>query len=141
MDIFIVFQQLGNITVVFAAVSLILNTLPDRDKEIEKAWETLESGKAGRRTMQLTLNKLVKYKESLRFINLSGVFLEGVALGEVDLSGANLIGAILLRANLRGADLEGANLGGFNLEEANLEGAKFCKTNMPDGTINDSGCK
>jgi hypothetical protein len=60
------------------------------------------------------------------------------------------------RANLRGADLSGANLTAANLSgscliDANLTGAIianttnlynaiFCRTIMPDGSINNSGC-
>ncbi len=136
LDIFIVFQQLGNITVVFAAVSFIFNTLPDRDKEIERAWETIESGKAGRKTIQLTLNKLIKYEESLKSINLSGEFLEGVDLEEVELQGAIFSRAILTKAKLRGANLSGADTKGVI-----LEGARFCNTIIPDRSINNRDCK
>jgi hypothetical protein len=63
-----------------------------------------------------------------------------------DLSGANFIGAQLSEANLQDVDLSGACLVGANLHGAiiddstNLEGAIFCRTLMPDGSINDQDC-
>jgi uncharacterized protein YjbI with pentapeptide repeats len=41
---------------------------------------------------------------------------------------------------MKGAVLSGTNLKGANMEGAKLDDAKFCKTVMPDGSINDSGC-
>jgi hypothetical protein len=63
-----------------------------------------------------------------------------------DLRGANFTGAHLALANFQGADLGGACLVDANLREADLAatdlgGAIFCRTRMPDGTINDSGCE
>lgn len=63
-----------------------------------------------------------------------------------DLSEANFTGAQLAKANLEGVDLSGACLVGANLLDAtiddatNLDGAIFCRTLMPDGSINDEGC-
>ena len=54
-----------------------------------------------------------------------------------DLSAADLSGANLIDANLRAADLTGANLTGANLKYAILDGAKYCKTQMPWGEVND----
>ena len=50
-----------------------------------------------------------------------------------DLSGANLNGADLKKAKLEGADLTTTSL-----KDANLDGAKFCKTQMPWGEVNDN---
>jgi uncharacterized protein YjbI with pentapeptide repeats len=61
-------------------------------------------------------------------------------LREADLSGADLSLADLSRANLQGANLSGANLAGATLDGARLDDAKFCRTVMPDGATNDSGC-
>ena len=54
-----------------------------------------------------------------------------------DLSGANLQRANLNNANLNNADLIGADFTGVNFRDAKLEGAKFCKTQMPWGEVND----
>ena len=43
-------------------------------------------------------------------------------------------------ANFSGADLTGTNLTGVNLTGLVLEGVIFCKTTMPDGTVNNEGC-
>ena len=67
--------------------------------------------------------------------NLSGANLGASNLGRVDASGANLQGGNLGRACLVDANLIDAKLGG-----ANTSGAVFCRTIMPDGRGNDSGC-
>ena len=54
-----------------------------------------------------------------------------------DLSGADLSKANLNNANLNNADLIGADFTGVNFRDAKLEGAKFCKTQMPWGELND----
>jgi len=66
----------------------------------------------------------------LREANLNGADLRLADLREADLSEANLVGANLARANLKGANLTGAD----------PRGAKFCRTAMPDGSINDRDC-
>ena len=93
--------------------------------------------------------------------NLLRAILDGAILKEADFERANLfeanLGGVNLRhtnlreANLRKvilhlADLEGANLwyadltGASYLSTANLRGTKFCKTKMPDGSINNRDC-
>jgi hypothetical protein len=75
--------------------------------------------------------------------NLFNTNLFGTDLSEADLTGANLV-----RANLTGADLTGAKLIATDLTEANLVRAKlvgtnlaiFCRTRMPDGTVNNRHC-
>jgi uncharacterized protein YjbI with pentapeptide repeats len=68
-----------------------------------------------------------------------------------DLSGTNLEGANLTGANLKHAYLNGTNLTNTNLTKTDLEyaknfftadttGAIFCRTIMPDGSTNNSGC-
>ena len=61
--------------------------------------------------------------------------LSGAALAQSNLEGADLSGADLSKI-----DLTGANLTGVNLTNANITRVKFCKTTMPDGTTNNSGC-
>ena len=77
----------------------------------------------------------------LRNTNLTEADLSKANLSDADLtgaqlSGANLSGANLTKANLTKADLEGAH----NLNTATLTGTIFCKTIMPDGSLNKSGC-
>ena len=99
-------------------------------------------------------------KASLREADLTQTYLTAVDLSGADLSGADLTGAYMIRANLieanlrgailntatfagahlSGADLSGADLTGAYLSAANLRGAKFCKTKMPDGSINNQNC-
>ena len=82
---------------------------------------------------------------------LSGADLKGENLEGANLKGANLTGADLTKTNLEGADLAGTNLTNTDLTNATLEyarnfntadttGAIFCRTIMPDGTKNKSGC-
>ena len=87
--------------------------------------------------------------------NLSGADLSLANLTAADLSGADLSSADLGFANLSGADLPGTDLRGANLSRANLFkadlraadvtganliSAHFCRTTMPDGSINNRGC-
>ena len=82
---------------------------------------------------------------NLRRADLSGANLHmanftNAYLREANLSGADLSDAVLLNANMKGAVLNGANLKGAKLDGAKLDEVTFCKTVMPDGAVNDSGC-
>jgi len=46
----------------------------------------------------------------------------------------------MTNANLSRADLTEATLVGADLRNAILADTKFCKTTMPDRSINNSGC-
>ena len=77
--------------------------------------------------------------------DLSGANFTLTNLRQVDLSQANLFRAYLYGTNLRGATLESADLREADLthadlRDANLNQAKFCKTIMPDGRINNRDC-
>ena len=82
--------------------------------------------------------------------DLHGAKLRGAELGGADLSSANLIFADLSGAELEVADLSGADLSRADLFKAdlraadltgtNLNGTHFCKTTMPDGSINNRYC-
>jgi uncharacterized protein YjbI with pentapeptide repeats len=77
--------------------------------------------------------------------DLSDAYLQNANLCGANLRGAILSGANLTNADLRGANLARANLTKANLTKANLEGADldsadFCKTAMPDGTLNNRNC-
>lgn len=63
--------------------------------------------------------------------DLRGALLSWADLRLADLKGADLSGADLTRTNLKGAVMTGAN----------LQGVIFCRTVMPDGKKNNSGCK
>ena len=89
----------------------------------------------------------------LSYANLPGIDLTGARiLTAANLRGANLSGANLTGATLTGADLTGANLTNADLTATNLtdaktffiptsvKGAKFCRTIMPNGSVNNSGC-
>jgi uncharacterized protein YjbI with pentapeptide repeats len=82
-----------------------------------------------------TLSGATLREASLTMASLTGANLSGAGLSKADLSGANLSKADLRRANLREAELSGADM-----TEAKLENAKFCKTIMPDDTMNNRDC-
>jgi hypothetical protein len=57
------------------------------------------------------------------------------------LIGTKLMGATLTGANLTDADLTDADLTGADTTDTTWINVKFCNTTMPDGTINNSGCR
>jgi hypothetical protein len=69
--------------------------------------------------------------------DLSGANLSGASLRGADATGANLRKANLGRACLVDADLSGAALDGTT----NLKGAVFCRTRLPNGKVNNTGCR
>jgi uncharacterized protein YjbI with pentapeptide repeats len=72
----------------------------------------------------------------------AGADLSDAYLSGADLSGAYLSGANLSDANLSDADLNSAKLSNLNgLTEEQLKKAKLCKTEMPDGTLNNRDCR
>jgi hypothetical protein len=71
---------------------------------------------------------------------LENVNCTGCNLSEAGLKGADASGASFKKANLSKACLVDADLTGANLSNANLLGAIFCRTTMPNGSINNSGC-
>jgi hypothetical protein len=73
---------------------------------------------------------------ALKNKNVKGANLGGANLAGADASGANFSGANLGDACLVGAILTGARING----STNLGGAIFCRTTMPDGSENNSGC-
>jgi uncharacterized protein YjbI with pentapeptide repeats len=56
------------------------------------------------------------------------------------LFGADLSDADLTNANLGSASLERASLLGANLQDTKVDNVIYCKTVMPDGTLDNSGC-
>ena len=72
--------------------------------------------------------------------DLSGANLQGTGNDVLEFrrfSGANLRGADLEHARLRYTNLRGADFTGVNFRDAKLGGAKYCKTKMPWGELND----
>jgi hypothetical protein len=74
--------------------------------------------------------------DALKNVNCAGCIARGISLIGADASGANFRGANLSNACLVGADLTDAT---FNAA-TNLGGAIFCRTTMPNGRVNNSGC-
>jgi hypothetical protein len=62
-------------------------------------------------------------------------------LSRANLRGADLTGVNFTRANLSGACLVDADFTGATFANStNLYNAIFCRTTMPDGSVNNSGC-
>ena len=76
-------------------------------------------------------NSTALFQGNFRAANLSKSNFSGAQLAQADFRGANLSGACFVKANLRDAKL-GASV--------NLSKAIFCRTLMPDGSINDRDC-
>jgi hypothetical protein len=84
--------------------------------------------------------------------NTSGCdFSNSTSFIEKDVRGSNLSNANFTNADAWGADFRGANLSGACFVDATLFGAKlgasvnlggaiFCRTMMPDGSVDNSGC-
>jgi uncharacterized protein YjbI with pentapeptide repeats len=77
----------------------------------------------------------------LNWAKLDGAILLNAKLDRANLRKATLRGVYLPKASLVGAILTEADLtNAEGLEQANLSGARFCRTTMPDGTLNSSDC-
>jgi len=96
------------------------------------------------------LNRIIEWRRcpncdlsgaNLTGANLKNVYLNGSNFSGANLSGADLSGAWLEGVDLSGTDLSNANLQGALIKGANLGGAKLCKTTMPSGQIDNSGCR
>jgi uncharacterized protein YjbI with pentapeptide repeats len=77
--------------------------------------------------------------------HLNGADLRKANLTDAELLRTDLEGALLMEANLTDSDLTGANLAdadlrGAILKNAKLKKARFCRTIMPDGSLNSGGC-
>jgi hypothetical protein len=75
----------------------------------------------------------------------STAFTPGLNLTLFNASGANFRGVVsssnFTQANLHDACLVDANFSGADWTRINTSGAIFCRTTMPNGDINDSGCR
>ena len=72
---------------------------------------------------------------TLTSTNFAGSNLSYAQFGYAYMSNSNLS-----NANLTGAYMFGANLSGANMTGATLTNIQYCKTIMPNGTINNSNC-
>jgi uncharacterized protein YjbI with pentapeptide repeats len=90
------------------------------------------------------LPKTVLINANLNNADMRGANLRAADLRHADLRDANISGANLRKADLSGADLSGANLYKADLTDANFHSesglARLCKTVMPDGSVDNSGC-
>ena len=86
------------------------------------------------------LPKIKMKKADLRNADMRGANLRAADLRQADLRDANFSGGDLRNADLSGANLSGANLFKTNLTGVRLQSVKLCKTTMPNGSIDNTGC-
>jgi uncharacterized protein YjbI with pentapeptide repeats len=72
--------------------------------------------------------------------SFTGADLSSSNLSEANLTGVDATHTSFKSANLSGACLVDAVLRDANLKQATTTGAIFCRTVMPDGSINNAGC-
>lgn len=65
------------------------------------------------------------FRNSLSFLQLRNIDLQGANFQDVNLRGADFLGADLEKANFQGADLQGADFLGADLQYANFQGANL----------------
>ncbi|NQU72445.1 MAG: pentapeptide repeat-containing protein [Rhodospirillales bacterium] len=94
----------------------------------------------GLRWIGAVLPKAELRKADLRNADMRGANFRAADLRQADLRDANIAGADLRNADLSGADLSGANLFKTNLTGVKLQSVKLCKTTMPNGSMNNTGC-
>jgi len=73
--------------------------------------------------------------------NFENADLSTALMDYANFTGVNFKGAKLDGAKLNFANLTNANLKGASLKNTTIRGVLFCNTTMPDGEINNSGCK
>jgi uncharacterized protein YjbI with pentapeptide repeats len=76
----------------------------------------------------------------LNWIEAKGALMHRTILRCAYLRQAKLQDAYLLQADLKWSNLTEANLQNADISEAMLEGVKFCRTTMPDGSLNIQNC-
>ncbi len=98
------------------------------------------SSSGGLRWIGAVLPKAELRKADLRNADIRGANFRAADLRLADFRNANISGADLRNADLSGADLSGANLFKTNLTGAKLQSVKLCKTTMPNGSMDNTGC-
>ena len=104
--------------------SAVYNTLASKVQEIETKVLTNDNLTASASDMTSIINA-----------DLTDAKIEPGKLDEALLCNTRTIGG-----SVSGCDLSGRNLTGVDLREIDLTGAILCKTTMPDGVIDNSGC-
>jgi hypothetical protein len=139
----------GMLGAMLAAIGL---TVPDGDGAV--AEKRRGKGKRNRRRGKGQCadcsGRSVAEGADLRGCDLDGRDLSGADLRSAELDGAclrsaNLAGARLSSADFEGADVRGANFTDADLDRADIrnwraDGAVFCRTTMPDGSLNSADC-
>jgi len=82
---------------------------------------------------ETNLDAHFRYTEMTK-VDLSDAYVHSIFEG-TDLSGANLSGSHFYESHFENANLSGAQVSGVSWEEAS-----FCRTVMPNGTENNTGC-
>ncbi len=108
---------------------------------IDADLENADLREANLRGANLTNAKNADFRgANLREANFRGANFRGADFRGADFRGANLQGAVMKNAKLYSTNLNKVSLSEADLREAELNSAKFCKTTMPDGSINNDDC-
>ena len=114
------------------------------DAILTGAWMTnatlREATLAGADLSDANLNRANLRAATLTEANLSNANLTGATLSNADMTGANLAGALIDHAGVSDANLTDADLTGAEVVATDLTRAILCRTTMPDGTLEESGC-
>jgi hypothetical protein len=98
------------------------------------------SSSGGLRWIGAVLPRAELRKADLRNSDMRGANFRAADLRQADFRNANISGADFRNADLSGADLRGANLFKTDLTGVKLQSVKLCKTTMPDGSMDSTGC-
>lgn len=132
-------RDIGNITLIITVISLLWNSFPNLNREIEQAWKDAESKDSGRITRANAIKKLYLYKQVLSGMTLpSGAYLDKINLEGAFLDDSALPKSHLWGANLKKTRLSGANLNGSNLFLANLENAYLYRANLQAANLSST---
>ncbi len=72
--------------------------------------------------------------------NLGLAYMPNTTMTNANLTGVNLQGAYIGFGVMASVDLTDANLNGAVVGTTSLTGATFCRTTMPDGSVNSADC-
>lgn len=130
-----VLEYLGKFTVLVAVIFYFAESGDRKKQKHYQAWQVINTaqGKGGSGGRVEALHELNADHVPLVGVDVSGAFLQGVALPH-----ANLLRANLERSDMRGAVLPFASLEHANLLSANFRGADLSNTKLMSTVLEDA---
>lgn len=127
MDIFQIIQQLGNLSIIIAVITFLVEIPQRQEKAVNEAWNVINSSNNNPDSFARinALQTLTKNKVLLDGISIPSANLRGVKLINASLKRANFSKSNLQNADFTNADLSGANLSDTDLSDAKLTGTKL----------------